>query len=324
MRFSVGLFPAEPPAQTVRLAGLADQLGYDAVWVGDSHLIWRELHVLLGAFAVSTSRVEVGSCVTNAVTRHLTVTAAAMATLSELTGRRVNLGIGAGDSALKNLGKKGVRLRSLEEAIVVLRRLLQGEKLEMDAYPVHLAAAPPKAKVPIYLAAGSPKTQELAGRLADGVVIGFGPDMDKGFGRVRQGETAARREPGKVKIMLWTPCAISADAREALDAVKPQVARRLLSAADRGVLSKAELAAVDRLRGSYDFRHHMGAEHSHLVPDALVSKFAVAGTPDQVGERISEIRALEDIDEIAIIPWGRDREGVLKAFADTVIRSAGR
>lgn len=323
MRFGVGLFPAEPPATTVRLARLADALGYDAVWLGDSHLIWRELYVLLGALAVSTSRIEIGSCVTNSVTRHLTVTAGAMATLSELTGRRVNLGIGAGDSALKNLGKKGARLRSLEDAIGVLRRLLRGEKLEMEAYPVHLAA-PPKVNLPIYLAAGSPKTQELAGRIADGVVIGFGPDMDKGFARVRQGEAAARRELGEVKIMLWTPCAISADVREALDAVKPQVARRLLSAADRGVLSQAELAAVERLRASYDFRHHMGAEHSHLVSDEFVGKFAVAGTPVQVREQIRKLSALTDIDEIAIIPWGKDREDVIKGFADNVMCSAGK
>ena len=322
MLFGVGFFPAEPAATTVELARLADQVGYDSVWVGDSHLIWRGLYVPFGAFAGSTAKVVIRSSVTNPVTRHLTVTAGAMATLCELSRGRAILGIGSGDSALKNLGKKGVRLRDLEEAILVLRRLLQGEKLELDGYPVHLAA-PVEHRIPIYLAAAAPKMQELAGRIADGVVVGFWPDMERGLSCVRQAERAANRKQGEVKIVLWTPCAVAEDSLEAMEAVKPQVARRLLSAASRGVLNKEELVAVERLRRSYDFRHHMGAEHSHLVPDELVDKFAVAGTPDQVREKIKRIAALGDVDEIAIIPWGKDREAVIRAFAEKVMRSVG-
>ena len=319
MRFGVGLFPAGPAAETIRWAQLADDLGYDSVWVGDSHLIWRELYILLGAMGVTTSKVKLGPCVTNAVTRHLTVTAAAMATLHDLTGGRAQLGIGAGDSALKNLGKKSATLLSLENAIQSLRRLFRGEKLSMDDYPVQLSVAS-AVEIPMYLAAGAPRMQELAGRVADGVVLGYWPDMAKGLARVREGEAKAGRPRGQVKTVLWTPCSVSKDSRQAFEAVKPQVARRLLSAAARGALSQEELALTEPLRRAYDFHHHMGAEHSLLVPDRLVDRYAIAGTPEQARSKVEAIFSIEGIDEIAIIPWGEDREAVIKTFASDVMR----
>jgi 5,10-methylenetetrahydromethanopterin reductase len=319
MRFGVGLFPVGPSDETVRWARVADELGYDSVWVGDSHLIWRELYVLLGAMAVTTSKVKLGPCVTNPFTRHLTVTAAAIATLHDLSGGRARLGLGAGDSALKNLGKKSATLRSLENSMETLRRLFRGEKFNMDEYPVQLAGVS-QTEIPIYLAAGSPKMQELAGRVAEGVVLGYWPDMAKGLARVREGEARGMRDRGQVETVLWTPCSVSNDSHEAFEAVKPQVARRLLSAASRGALSQEELALTEPLRRAYDFRHHMGEEHSSLVPDQLVDRYAIAGTPKQARAKVEAIFAVEGIHEIAIIPWGRDREEIIRIFANDVIR----
>ena len=328
MRFGVGIFPAGPAEETIRWARAADEVGYDTVWLGDSHLIWRELYVLLGALAATTTKVKLGPCVTNPFTRHPTVTAAAIATLDDLTGGRALLGIGAGDSALKNLGKKSATLLSLENVIEDFHKLFQGEKFNMDGYPVQLAGVS-RNKVPIYLAAGSPKMQDLAGRAADGVVLGYWPDMPKGLARVREGEVKAKRRPGEVETVLWTPCSVSKDSRRAFEAVKPQVARRLLSAAARGALSEEEMAMTEPLRKAYDFRHHMGAEHSTLVPDALVDRYAIAGTPEQVRARVQAVFSVDRIDEIAIIPWGENPEEVIRLFANEVCaplqnRSAGR
>lgn len=319
MRFGVGLFPSGPAEETIRWARAADNAGYDSVWVGDSHLIWRELYVLLGAIAVTSSKVKLGPCVTNPFTRHPTVTAAAIATLHDLTGGRALLGVGAGDSALKNLGKKSASLRSLENGIENLRKLFRGEKLMLDDYPVQLAGVSGE-EIPIYLAAGSPKMQELAGRVADGVVLGYWPDMPKGLARVREGEAKAMRPEGRVETVLWTPCSVCEDSRQAFEAVKPQVARRLLSAATRGALSEEELELTAPLRKAYDFRHHMGAEHSSLVPDELVDRYAIAGTPEQARGKIETIFSIPGINEIAIIPWGQDPEAVIQTFAEDVIK----
>jgi 5,10-methylenetetrahydromethanopterin reductase len=128
------------------------------------------------------------------------------------------------------------------------------------------------------------------------------------------------RPGGRVETVLWTPCSVGEDSREAFEAVKPQVARRLLSAATRGALSEEELELTAPLRKAYDFRHHMGAEHSSLVPDELVDRYAIAGTPEQARGKIERIFSIPGINEIAIIPWGQDPEAVIQTFAEDVIK----
>ena len=88
VKFGVGLFATENAREGLRLAQLADDLGYDRFWVGDSHMIWREPYVLMGAMAATTKRIAIGPGVTHPLVRHITVTASAMATLNELAPGR--------------------------------------------------------------------------------------------------------------------------------------------------------------------------------------------------------------------------------------------
>ena len=94
---------------------LAEAMGYDDVWIGDSQLIWRELYVLMGAAAQTTSKVFLGSGVTNPITRLPAVTASAAVTLQELSGGRMMLGIGSGFSSVNTMGMKPATLKELEE-----------------------------------------------------------------------------------------------------------------------------------------------------------------------------------------------------------------
>ena len=83
---SIGIYPTAPVAEVIRLARLAEDLGFQAAWIGDSQCLWREAHVTLGALGASTSRIRLGTSVTNPRTRHVTVTASAAYTLAELAG----------------------------------------------------------------------------------------------------------------------------------------------------------------------------------------------------------------------------------------------
>src|SRR5438045_386601 len=102
---------------------LAERLGYDSVWLGDSQLIWRELYALLGAGSVTTSRVALGSGVTNPVTRHAAVTASAICTVQELSGGRAILGVGLGDSSMETMGLKAVTRAHLAGFVQTVRSL---------------------------------------------------------------------------------------------------------------------------------------------------------------------------------------------------------
>ncbi|NIM05473.1 MAG: LLM class flavin-dependent oxidoreductase, partial [Deltaproteobacteria bacterium] len=195
-------------------------------WVGDSHLIWREAYVNLAAMAVNTSKVKLGTGVSNPITRHPSVVASAFVTLEELASRRINVGIGLGDSSVETMGMKPARLADFEKTIHQMRGLMRGENVELETGSIHLNF-PTKEPIPIYIAASGPKMLELAGRVADGVIVLVGTDpsyLKQAQEKIQSGIRAAGRKPEDVELVLWVPCAVS-DKMPARDAVKAHVAR---------------------------------------------------------------------------------------------------
>src|SRR5436305_1817108 len=145
MEISLGLFPSEEPRRLLELIALAETLGYHTVYVGDSQMIWREAFVLLGAAALTTSRIRLATGVTNPITREPAVVAAAIETLVELAGPRVILGIGAGDSSLRTLGKHPASLKQLELDPPTQRVVEQVR--ERYAYYEHMVPGTPHGEV---------------------------------------------------------------------------------------------------------------------------------------------------------------------------------
>jgi len=322
LTFGVGIFPSEHAQDAVNLAVFADEAGFETVWVGDSHMIWRELHVLLGCMAVRTRRICLSPGVTQLITRHPTVTASALITLAELTGGRVRLGLGLGDSSVKNLGKKEASFSALDEGFSLLRRLFEGQKVKLNDREGSVVFSS-GARIPMYIASNSLRVLEYAGKVADGVILaGDSHTMRLRVSTVRSGQQQVGRSPEEVKIVWWRACCISEDQKAARDAVKPMVARAALSEfqrrAKQGQLNDEEGQILAQLKKHYDFYHHMGPEHSKLVPDSMVDRFALAGSPNGVLAMIQGMLK-EGIDEVSIVPFGKDRKAVVKQFAEGVM-----
>jgi 5,10-methylenetetrahydromethanopterin reductase len=322
LKFGVGLFPTDPLPTMVHLAKVSETLGFSHVWVGDSHLIWREAYVNLAAAALSTSRVVLGTGVTNVLTRDPSVVASAFATLQEAYPGRLILGLGLGDSAVETMGRKQARLADFELAVRRMRELMAGQDVRIDTGTIRLKHGP-RERVPIYLAASGPKMLELAGRIADGVIVLVGVDPP----RVRQaietigaGARAAGRALDDIDLVLWVPCAVAdAGAREV---VKAHVARVVVHPLPY-TLAPDEQKVVDEIRRAYNYYQHMdpGASQAMVVPDWLVDKFAVAGTPAEIHAGVERLRE-SGIRQIAIIPYGAgggDREATLRRFASAVM-----
>src|SRR5207247_2245338 len=104
----------------------------------ESHLIWREAYVTLAAAAVGTSRLVLGTGVTNVLTRDPSVVASTFSTLQEAFPRRVILGLGLGDSAVETMGKKPARLAEFELAVRRMRDLMTGREVAIDTGTIHL------------------------------------------------------------------------------------------------------------------------------------------------------------------------------------------
>ena len=323
MEFGVGLFPTEPLPKMIRLAKLSEKLGYSHVWIGDSHLIWREAYVNMAAAALSTTKVKLGTGVTNPLTRHPSVVASAYATLEELAPGRFIVGIGLGDSSVETMGMKPARLDYLEKTIQQMRALLAGEEVELETGKIHLKH-PCKNKIPIYIAASGPKMLELSGRIADGIIalVGVADEyLRQAKEKIEAGAKAAGRKLSDIKLVLWVPCAVS-DKAPAKDAVKAHVARVVAHPLPFSLNDK-EQKVLDDIRRTYDYYHHMEQEanHAEVIPDWLVDKFAVAGTVSECRAQVDRIKK-SGIQQIAIIPYsapGEDRADTLHAFAKAVL-----
>ncbi len=303
----------------IHLAKLSEELGFSHIWIGDSHLIWREAYVNMAAAALNTSKVKIGTGVTNPLTRHPSVVASAYATLEEFAPGRMIVGIGLGDSSVETMGMKPARLAYFEKTIDQMRALLAGEEVELESGKIHLKH-PCQEKIPIYIAASGPKMLELAGRVADGVIILVGIDpayLRQAKDKIQVGARASGRDLKNLHLVLWVPCAVS-DKSPAKDAVKAHVARVVAHPLPY-VLDEKEQKVLAEIRKTYDYYHHMEQEANHagVIPDWLVDKFAIAGTASECRSKVEELRQ-SGIDQIAIIPYGapgEDREDTLRGFA---------
>lgn len=322
MEFGVGLFPTEPVPKMIHLAKLSEELGFSHVWIGDSHLIWREAYVNMAAVALNTSKVKIGTGVTNPLTRHPSVVASAYATLEEFQPGRFIVGIGLGDSSVETMGMKPARLADFEQAVEQMRALFRGDEVEIESGKIHLKH-PSKEKIPFYIAASGPKMLELSGRIADGIIVLVGVAQEylrQAKEKIEVGAKAAGRKLSDLNLVLWVPCAVS-DKAPAKDAVKAHVAR-VVAHPQPYVLDQKEQKVLVEIRKTYDYYRHMEQEanHAEVIPDWLVDKFAIAGSVAECRAKVEEIKE-SGIDQIAIIPYGakgEDREDTLRGFAKAV------
>ena len=235
IRFGIGFAPNVPAPQVIERARLAERLGFDVFWLTDSHLAAREAMTMLGALAVSTDRIHLGTGVSHLAGRHFSVIASAMHTLDELAPGRIRLGIGVGDSGPLNLGVPRTSLLELETAVVSIRQLLEGLEVDGPLHKLSLSSVKPRANpVPIYTSGSAERTHRMTGRVADGALISGMPDqLATSIASVRAGEGEAGRASGSTKILLWTTVAVDADREAARTAVRGSVARRALNSYGR-------------------------------------------------------------------------------------------
>ena len=200
-RFGLNRFDARSVDAFATDVRRAEALGWDAALQPDSQLRRRDTYVLLAAAARVTKRITLGPLLANPVNRHPTVTASSIATIDELAPGRVLLGWGVGDTAVRLAGLKPARVAELEASTRLMRALLDGEAVEVGA--PRPARLPHHRPVPIWIAAGGPKTLHMAGGIADGVFIRVGThpaNIATSVDAIRSGAKDAGRDPASVRL----------------------------------------------------------------------------------------------------------------------------
>ena len=216
-RFGLNRFDARSVDAFAADVRRAEALGWDAAFQPDSQLRRRDTYVLMAAAARVTDRILLATLLSNPVNRHPTVTASSIATVDELAPGRTLLGWGVGDTAVRLAGLRPARVHELEASTRLMRALLDGKDVEVGA--ARPARLPHHRPVPIWIAAGGPRTLRMAGGVADGVFIRVGThkaNIAKSIEAIRAGAAEAGRDPAAVKLGAVFHTVLVDDPTEAL------------------------------------------------------------------------------------------------------------
>jgi 5,10-methylenetetrahydromethanopterin reductase len=294
MSFGISFAPNHPGELSERCRASEDA-GFERAGVVDSQSIYRELHVSCAAAIIATRSIQLGPRVTNALTRHPTVTASALLTLNELAPGRVFAGLGTGDSAVFNIGLKPVKLAVLGEFTACLRGLMRGESVTYQGSEIKITWG--KADIPIYIAGHGPKTLELAGQFADGVIVGTGVGDDvvrDAYAAIAAGAGRSGRKLEELDVWWALSAYVGNSREEALSVI------RMLLAAKANHLARFPEQnkhvppqyrdILDRIHRGYNYLEHQkpgeGTTNAALVRRSglegyLADRYAIVGTPDQ-------------------------------------------
>lgn len=325
MQFGFTLKPDHTIERTLGLTRLAEAAGFEYGWLFDSHVLWREPYPLLTLMAGATERMRLGTCVTNPGTREPTVTASALATLDELSGGRMDLGIGRGDSARRVLGKPPITLAHTEEAIRVIRALVAGETIAYEGTDLSFPWTQ-GWQLPVWVAGYGPMAIAMTGRVADGIILQLGdPDLIRWFvGQLRDAETAAGRDPGTVKVQAAAPAHVGPrDAGRECTRWFPALVSNhvvdLVNKYPREQLPDALTGYVSDRQG-YDYLHHaeVGSSNAAFVGDEVTDRFCILGSPE---EHIAKLRDLAHagVDQFNLYLMNGGEEAQLEAYGRDVI-----
>jgi probable F420-dependent oxidoreductase len=327
LNFGVTVLPDPPYSRFVELIKRAEQNGFSHGWTYDSHLLWQEPYPFLTAAALATEKIKLGLCVTNPGTREPTVTASATATLHDISGGRMVVGIGRGDSARRTIGYDPVTVKEFERSLATIRELMNGRPYTWNERDLELAWAKGRAEIPLYVAGYGPKVLAIAGRQSNGVIIQLAdPDIIQWtMGQAREAAEKAGRDPDALEAIVCAPCVISDDLAAARDQVRwfPAMVSNhvmdLLRRYDRSLLPETLTAYLDR-RTFYDYGEHsrMGAKHGEFVDDETCDRFCILGDVE------AHVAKLQQLAELGVTQWNiylmtENPEATLDAYGSQII-----
>ncbi len=283
-------------------AQYAEARGFEAVWQAESRLV-RDAIVPMSAYAAVTSKIKVGSGVINNWTRNIGLLAATFLTLDDLAPNRIICGIGAWwDPLAKNVGiERKKPMKAMRETVEVLRRLLRMERvtfhgefhnvegIELDV--VHGRREP--RHVPIYIGATHMGMMELAGEIADGVVLNYCVPPAYNLEALKHLENGAKKAGRKLEDIdrpQLVVCSVDRDHPRAVQAAKELITQYLAQQPHIAEASGTPQETVDKVKSILGWPATKEQIHAAMkfVPDDLIERITASGTPDEVRKKVAE------------------------------------
>lgn len=325
MQFGFTLKPEHDIDRTLALTRQAEAGGFDYGWLFDSHVLWRDPYPLLTLMAGASTRLRLGTCVTNPGTREPSVTASLLAELDEISDGRMDLGIGRGDSARRVLGKPPITMAHTEEAIRVIRALVAGETIAYEGTDLVF----PWTKgwtLPVWVAGYGPMAIAMTGRVADGIILQLADvDLVRWFvGQLREAEAAAGREPGTVKVQAAAPAHVGSRdlGRERTRWFPALVSNHVVDLVNKYPREELPDALTGYItdRTGYDYHHHaeVGSSNAAFVGDEVIDRFCILGSAE---DHVAKLHELADagVDQFNLYLMNGDEEEQVEAYGRDVI-----
>jgi F420-dependent oxidoreductase-like protein len=336
MRLGLNLGYVTSAAQlrdNLALAAIADQIGYDVVWVAEAY--GSDAVTVLAAIAASTERIGIGSAVLQIPGRTPAMTAMTAATLDALSGGRFRLGLGVSGPQVSE-GWHGVPFRDplgrTREYVQIVQQAISRRKVTAggDHFTLPLPDGPGKSlvlafepvrpKIPLYLAAVGPKNLTLTGEIADGwLAIFFDPETGgEHIQRIRRAATAAGRDPLAIDISVQTTLSINDDLEVAARAVRPGAALYIGGMGSKKVNFYHGIATAmgyekeaDEVQERFLARDYQGA--AAAVPFEFIDRTSLIGSPARIVERLQTLAA-QGVTTVNLSPANPDQESRVHAL----------
>ena len=319
-------------AAAVADARLAEDVGFSLVGVADSQSVFREMYVTMALCAQATRRVRIGPSVTNPITRHPAVAASGIATTDEIAPGRAFFGLGSGDSAILNLAERPSTLADLRAYVEAVRALHRRGETTWRGRLARLTWA--KRAIPIYLSAEGPRTLELAGEIADGVIVNVGlePALVKdAVARVHAGARRAGRDPASVDLWTMVRANVTDDVAAGIDEIRMELAsnaHHVFRFTLEGKQVPPALAdAILKVQKGYQPAAHeaLGASPNAALLDGepalrayLAQRFAAVGPASVVADKL---RAVVDagISGLLVTGFVHERQALIRTLGERVL-----
>jgi 5,10-methylenetetrahydromethanopterin reductase len=312
----------------------AERHGFDMLTCGDSQSLWAECFSMMTFAATLTTRPELAITVSNPMTRHPAVAASAAASVQQISGGRFHFGISSGDSALRNIGVRAATVDELEAYIVAVQRLTAGDSVEWHGATLALHWLDDPVKVPVWIAAEGPRTQRLAGRVADGVILSNSltkERLDVALEHLAAGAAEAGRRVEDLEIWHMCNLIFAPTEREGIEGIRSVLAgtaNHVYRFTLEGKGLPEDLKEPMRgLMNEYQSRHHAqpGSQNpnndlldKYGLRDYLARQGTIAGPPEHCVERIHEVASI-GATNIVVSQFISEQYEWMQTFADRVL-----
>ncbi len=328
-RVALYLQDAHPIRDGIEYVRYAESKGFEAVWQAESRLV-RDAIVPMAAFAACTERIKIGSGVINNWTRNAALIAATFVTLDDLAPDRILCGLGAWWEPLAS--KVGVDRRkpllAMRETVEAVRRLIAMERVTYHGEFVHLTDVEidivhgrrEPRNIPIYIGATGPKMLELAGEIADGVLLNYlvSPAYNaQAMERLEAGARRAGRRLEDIDRPQLVVCSLDTDRQKALDNARKLVTQYLGQQPHIMKASGVSQELLDEIGQvlSWPATEEQIERAMELVPDEVVQLITASGTPEECRAKVREYVAAGCTCPV-LYPLGDDVYAMIDAFAN--------